>query len=188
MIGIAAVAAPWGPVHVAANREAVVGLAVLTTRDGFAAGLRRRFSEPVAEAGQRIPWPAARTLNVALDAVVAHLAGDPRALLSLPFDLGSGSAWDRLVLDGVRRVPWGEVTSYGWLARAIGRPRAARAVGGAVGRNPIGLIIPCHRIIAADGTLGGYGGGWFGDREALLSIKRELLALEGIDIPPVRMP
>ena len=186
MIGIAAVEAPWGPVHVAATEAAIVGLSVLTTRDEFAAGLRRRFIEPAAEGGQAIPPRVARRLTEAVDAIVAHLAGHPRALLGLPFDLGSTSSWDRLVLEAVRRVRWGEVASYGSLAREIGRPGAARAVGGAVGRNPIGLIIPCHRIIAADGTLGGYGGGWFGDREALLAIKRELLSLEGNEIPPNR--
>lgn len=71
------------------------------------------------------------------------------------------------------------MTSYGRLARWIGRPGAARAVGGAVGRNPIGLIVPCHRVIAGDGSIGGYGGSWLGDRDALLAIKRRLLALEG---------
>jgi methylated-DNA-[protein]-cysteine S-methyltransferase len=75
------------------------------------------------------------------------------------------------------------VTSYGRLARSIGRPGAARAVGAAVGRNPIGLIIPCHRVIAGDGSLGGYGGGWSGEREALLDIKRRLLATERIELP-----
>jgi methylated-DNA-[protein]-cysteine S-methyltransferase len=75
------------------------------------------------------------------------------------------------------------VTSYGRLARAIGRPGAARAAGGAVGRNPIGLLIPCHRVIAGDGSIGGYGGDWMGSREQLLDIKRELLALEGIGLP-----
>ena len=81
-------------------------------------------------------------------------------------------------------MPWGEVTSYGRLAREIGRPGAARAVGGAVGRNPIGLIVPCHRVIAGDGSLGGYGGSWLGDREALLAIKRRLLALEDASVAP----
>jgi methylated-DNA-[protein]-cysteine S-methyltransferase len=77
----------------------------------------------------------------------------------------------------------GEVTSYGRLARAIGRVGAARAVGGAVGRNPIGLAIPCHRVIAGDGSIGGYGGDWFGSREQLVEIKRELLAMEGVELP-----
>ena len=57
-----------------------------------------------------------------------------------------------------RRSAWGETASYGEIARRVGAPRAARAVGGAVGRNPVSLIVPCHRVIAADGTLGGYGG------------------------------
>jgi methylated-DNA-[protein]-cysteine S-methyltransferase len=83
----------------------------------------------------------------------------------------------------VRGIGWGEVTSYGRVARAIGRPGAARAAGGAIGRNPIGLAIPCHRVIAGDGTIGGYGGEWFGSRETLLEIKRELLAREGIRMP-----
>ena len=85
------------------------------------------------------------------------------------------------MLGGVRRVPWGEVTSYGRLARAIGRPGAARAAGGSVGRNPIGLADALPRVIAGDGSLGGYGGSWLGDREALLEVKRTLLALEGSD-------
>jgi len=79
-------------------------------------------------------------------------------------------------------VPWGSVTSYGRIARTVDRPGAARAVGGAVGRSPIGIVIPCHRVIAADGTLGGYGGDWYGSRALHLAVKRELLALEGVDV------
>jgi methylated-DNA-[protein]-cysteine S-methyltransferase len=79
------------------------------------------------------------------------------------------------------------VTSYGRVARRIGRAGAARAVGGAVGRNPIGLLIPCHRVIAGDGSLGGYGGAWFGTREALLEVKRTLLELEGVALPARRL-
>ena len=91
------------------------------------------------------------------------------------------------MLGGVRRVGWGEATSYGRVARAIGRRGAARAVGGAVGRNPIGLAIPCHRVLAGDGSIGGYGGDWFGSREELLEIKRELLAREGISLPAAHL-
>jgi methylated-DNA-[protein]-cysteine S-methyltransferase len=91
------------------------------------------------------------------------------------------------VLGGVAAVPWGEATSYGRVARRIGRPGAARAVGGAVGRNPIGIVIPCHRVLAGDGSLGGYGGDWWGSRDALLEIKRELLRLEGIEVPVARL-
>ena len=91
-------------------------------------------------------------------------------------------AWDRHVLDEVAAIPFGSTASYGDIARRVGAPRAARAVGGAVGRNPIGLLIPCHRVIAADGTIGGYGGDAWGSREDRLDIKRALLRREGVEI------
>jgi methylated-DNA-[protein]-cysteine S-methyltransferase len=174
--GVAVVDAPWGPVHVAASRDAILGIAVLAPRDAFVADVEHRTG--------RAPGPAAGSfLDRAAEAVEAFLAGDPSALVALPLDLGDRGPWDRAVLGGVREVGWGQVTSYGRVARAIGRPGAARAAGGAIGRNPIGLAIPCHRVIAGDGTIGGYGGDWFGSREALLEIKRELLATEGIALP-----
>jgi methylated-DNA-[protein]-cysteine S-methyltransferase len=181
MIGISVVEAPWGPVHIAADARGVVGLEVLTGTGAFIASVqRRRPTEVVARAPEDLAAPAARRhLRAAADAVEAYLDGRPDALDELPFVLDGLASWDRLVLQGVRSVPWGELTSYGRLARQIGRPGAARAVGGAVGRNPIGLVVPCHRVIAGDGSIGGYGGSWFGDREVLLGIKRELLAHEG---------
>ena len=86
------------------------------------------------------------------------------------------------MLEAVRAIPRGQTAGYGEVARRIGRPGAARAVGGAVGRNPVGLLIPCHRVIAGDGTLGGYGAAAWGGREAALEVKRELLALEGVEV------
>jgi methylated-DNA-[protein]-cysteine S-methyltransferase len=91
--------------------------------------------------------------------------------------------WDRRVLSEVRQVGWGRTASYGDIARRVGMPRAARAVGGALGRNPISLLIPCHRIIAADGTLGGYGGTGWVDRDRQLSRKEALLLREGVAVP-----
>lgn len=177
MIGSAAVSAPWGPVHVAVDADAVVALEVMATDESFAGSIRRRLGEvPQASPGGAVE----RRLAAAIEAVEGYLAGRPGALTGLRFALRGVTDWDRRVLEGVRRVPWGEVTSYGRLAREIGQPRAARAVGGAVGRNPIGLIVPCHRVIAGDGSLGGYGGSWLGDREALLAVKRRLLDLEDI--------
>lgn len=83
----------------------------------------------------------------------------------------AGTPFQVEVWGALARIPYGETVSYADVARSIDRPTAVRAVGGANGRNPIAIIIPCHRVIAADGTLGGYTGG--------LQIKRELLALEG---------
>jgi methylated-DNA-[protein]-cysteine S-methyltransferase len=174
----AVVATPWGPVHVAVSEIGVVALEVLTPEPAFVAGLERRLQCPVV----RIAPARNPLLGRAVEELEEFLAGQRRAF-DLAVDLAGRSEWDRTVLGMVRRVPWGGVTSYGRLARAIERPGAARAAGGAVGRNPIGLLIPCHRIIAGDGSLGGYGGDWFGSRERLLEIKRELLAREGVDLP-----
>jgi methylated-DNA-[protein]-cysteine S-methyltransferase len=173
---IAVVDAPWGPVHLAAGPDAILGIAVLAARDVFIADVERRT-------GRALGSPARSFLDDAAEALEAFLAGHPSALVALPLDLGDRGPWDRAVLGGVRDIGWGRVTSYGRVARAIGRPGAARAAGGAIGRNPIGLAIPCHRVIAGDGTIGGYGGDWFGSREALLEIKLELLAHEGIRLP-----
>ena len=90
---------------------------------------------------------------------------------AIPIDLDDRPRFDQVVLGAVRGIGWGETASYGEIARRVGAPRASRAVGGALGRNPISLVIPCHRVIAADGTLGGYGGdGWI-DRDRELSRK-----------------
>jgi O-6-methylguanine DNA methyltransferase len=174
---VAAIEAPWGPIHVAASRRAIVGLAVLSPREPFVRDVARRTG------GDLVGGPGGPLLERAVAALAAFLDGEPALLGGLPLDLADRGSWDRTVLAGVRTLGWGEVTSYGRLARSIGRRGAARAVGGAVGRNPIGLAIPCHRVIAGDGTIGGYGGDWFGSRDDLLAIKRELLAREGVTLP-----
>jgi len=92
-----------------------------------------------------------------------------RPAFELPLTM-TGAPFDQLVWQELRRIPYGETISYGELARRIGHPNAARAVGVANGRNPIAVIIPCHRVIGADGSLTGYGGG--------LERKRFLLELE----------
>ena len=175
---IAAIAAPWGPVHIAATSRGVVALEILAPREEFVERLQRRLRRQVGTSPNPI-------LDAAVVQVEEFLDGRRRAF-DLPIDLADRPAWDRTVLGAIREIPWGEVTSYGQLARRIDRAGAARAVGGAVGRCPIGLIIPCHRVIAGDGSLGGYGGDWFGSRQRLLELKSELLAREGIDIPVPR--
>ncbi|MBA2719342.1 MAG: MGMT family protein [Chloroflexi bacterium] len=166
----------WGPVQVATSENAVVGIAIRTPREPFT-------SDVACRTGRSLVDGTSPMLDRAVAALEAFDAGDALALAALPLDLAGRSEWDRAVLGGVHGLAWGEVTSYGRLARTIGRPGAARAVGGAVGRNPIGLAIPCHRVIAGDGSIGGYGGDWFGSREELLEIKRELLAREGVQLP-----
>jgi methylated-DNA-[protein]-cysteine S-methyltransferase len=97
-----------------------------------------------------------------------YFAGD-RTVFDVPLQL-DGTPFERSVWSALQEIPYGETTSYGEVARRIGQPTAARAVGLANGRNPIAVIVPCHRVIGANGSLTGYGGG--------LERKRTLLALE----------
>jgi methylated-DNA-[protein]-cysteine S-methyltransferase len=180
---IAILDGPWGPIHVAASDHGVAAIELMTPTEPFVAGLERRFRSSVVSLRDRpSDDPAARTAKDTLAILEAYFDGTPIEE-SPVLDIGDRSGWDREVLGGVRSVGYGEVVSYGGLARRVGRPGAARAVGGAVGRNPIGILIPCHRVIAGDGTIGGYGGAWWGTRERHLDIKRELLEREGIRLP-----
>ena len=176
-----AFAAPWGPIRLAATSGGLVAVEQLTSAEEFAARLERRFGMPPIDLDTApADGPAVRHLEAARRAFDAFVAGDLGALGDLPIDLDDRPAWDRLVLAAVRGIRPGATASYGEVARMIGKSGAARAVGAAVGRNPIGLVIPCHRVIAGDGSLGGYGGGWWGGRQAGLELKRELLAREGV--------
>jgi methylated-DNA-[protein]-cysteine S-methyltransferase len=184
---IATLTSTWGPIHVAVTDRGVAAVAWLQPIEHVTAELERRFHGEVVEARAAAPADPRRAL---LDRTIAELTrwldGEP-ATFDLPLDLADRPAWDRAVLEAVKATPWGAVTSYGAVARAIGRPGAARAVGGAVGRNPIGIVVPCHRVIAGDGSIGGYGGDAWGNRESRLELKRTLLRLEGVIVgPPTR--
>ena len=124
-----------------------------------------------ARLAKRLPGAAITDWTIpARPALVAYLGGDLGALDAVAVDTG-GTDFQRRVWAALRRIPPGETTSYGALAAALGRPSATRAVGAANGRNPVSLIVPCHRVIGADGSLTGYA--WGVER------KRWLLAHEG---------
>jgi len=106
-----------------------------------------------------------------------YLAGR-RAFFSVPIDLEGLGTFQRKVLDLTLRVPFGETRSYSWIARQIGHPLAVRAVGTALGRNPVPFIVPCHRILRTDGSLGGYGLG-LPLKTRLLDLERSTPVLEG---------
>jgi methylated-DNA-[protein]-cysteine S-methyltransferase len=181
----AAFAAPWGPIRLAATGRGLVAVEQVTSAEEFEARLERRFGAPPVDFAEAPAGsPAVPHLEHGRQAFEAFVTGDLSALDDLPIDMADRPAWDRLVLDAVRGIRPGATASYGEVARMIGRPGAARAVGAAVGRNPLGLVIPCHRVIAGDGSLGGYGGGWWGGRQAGLELKRELLAREGVHPRP----
>jgi len=94
-----------------------------------------------------------------------------RAAFDLPLDLSAGTAFQQAVWRALLNIPRGSTCSYGALSAAIGKPAAVRAVGGAIGRNPLGIVVPCHRVMGANGSLTGYTGG--------LQHKVALLQLEG---------
>ena len=126
--------------------------------------LRRHCgADPVLMEG-RAPGPVRQ-------AVEAYFAGDVRALDALEVKT-AGTVFQRAVWAALRAIPAGETRSYAQLAAAIGAPRAVRAAGLANGQNPVAVIVPCHRVIGANGTLTGYAGG--------LERKRWLLAHEGV--------
>jgi methylated-DNA-[protein]-cysteine S-methyltransferase len=89
---------------------------------------------------------------------------------SVPVDLSSGTNFQQKVWRALTKIPRGETRSYRWVAQKIGKPKASRAVGAACGANPVPVILPCHRVVSSDGSLGGFGGG--------LPMKRRLLAVE----------
>ncbi|MFJ9538375.1 methylated-DNA--[protein]-cysteine S-methyltransferase [Streptomyces sp. NPDC101225] len=149
------VAGPYGPLTLVADDGVLCGL--------YMTGQRHR--PPQETFGDRDDTLFAE----AEQQLKAYFAGELTEF-TLPLSL-HGTPFQRAVWDELRRIPYGETRSYGQLADALGRPSASRAVGLANGRNPIGIIVPCHRVVGADGSLTGYGGG--------LERKRRLLALEG---------
>jgi len=112
---------------------------------------------------------AAPPANIAHE--LREYAQGRRREFDVTLDWSALKPFQRAVLMSAREIPFGETRSYGWLANAIGKPRASRAVGQALHNNPVPILVPCHRVVASDGGLGGYAGG--------LALKRKLLALEG---------
>jgi methylated-DNA-[protein]-cysteine S-methyltransferase len=135
------------------------GLAVI----GFPKGSMRRNPEPDWIFNERKLATARRQLR-------EYFAGKRREF-DLPLHL-SGTEFQVSVLKALQEIPYGETVSYGEIARRIGRPKAVRAVGAANGRNPLPIVVPCHRVIGSTGDLTGFGGG-LDTKEALLRLEAE---------------
>jgi methylated-DNA-[protein]-cysteine S-methyltransferase len=176
------IASPWGPVHLAASAIGVCGVELLGSAAAFADEVGRRIGGAVRSAGDDAPSGAAAQLAAARAELALAVEGRPSHIQEVPLDWRGIPPWDRRVLEGTRSLARGEATSYGRLARRIGAPGAARAVGSALGRNPFWILVPCHRVVAGDGSIGGYGGGL-----ESLELKRDLLALEGTTVPVARL-
>lgn len=147
---------PLGPLTIAASARGIC-------RIDFGAAAAPAAPDPPSAA-------AAALLRRARAQLLEYFAGRRRAF-ELPVDLSAVGPFQRQVLEHTAAVPAGQVLTYGQVARALGRPGAARAVGGALNRNPVPIVVPCHRIVGASGRLVGYAGG--------LERKRALLELEG---------
>jgi methylated-DNA-[protein]-cysteine S-methyltransferase len=143
--------------------ETAIGRCALLWRGGLVVGAALPEADEASQRASlaaRFPGadeaepPAFVAETVAL--VVRHLAGEKVEFSSIPIDLGSASDLERKVYEAARRIPCGEVRTYGEIAREIGAPGAAQAVGAALGRNPVPILVPCHRVLATGGRSGGF--------------------------------
>ena len=122
--------------------------------------------------------PDAPLFTNVFDSLTRYFLGENPEFHQVPLTLSGGTEFQRAVWHTIREIPYGETRTYKWLAEQIGNPKAVRAVGGAVGANPISILIPCHRVIGSNGKLGGYGGG--------IERKRQLLELEGYPVETLK--
>jgi O-6-methylguanine DNA methyltransferase len=156
------VESPVGTLFLAATKRGLAFLDFSKSKAEF----KRRISMVYPEANL---VESAANLSPALEDLQRYWHGDVEQSIST-FDL-TGTRFQKQVWNALLTIPSGEVISYGELAKKLGKPKASRAVGAAVGRNPVAILIPCHRVVASDGTLCGYGGG--------LARKAKLLSHEG---------
>ena len=153
---------PLGTIAVAATAKGLTGLWFTENQRYLPPGLIGPAAWPEAD-----EHPVLRQTGQQL----AEYFSGRRSQFDLPLDLSCGTAFQQLVWQTLLAIAHGDVISYGEVSRRIGNPTAVRAVGGAVGRNPVSIIVPCHRVMGTNGALTGYGGG--------LARKTALLRLEG---------
>jgi methylated-DNA-[protein]-cysteine S-methyltransferase len=161
---------PVGTLLVAATERGLCRISYDSRPDRAAEALAETYGARVLRAAKPLD-PVRRQLDEYFEGT--------RTEFELPIDLRQTGSFSRAVLTRLARVPYGEVTTYGALAAAAHRPRAARAVGTVMNRNPIPIVLPCHRVVGANGSLVGYAGG--------LERKEQLLTLEGAIQPRLDM-
>ena len=149
-------------------------LAIWVTRHGVR---RVGFVEQDMVDGRHWDPSGDETLAAAFEQIGEYLAGS-RKSFELPLDFSGATTFQRQIFERLTHIPCGRIISYGDIADELGDPGAARAVGQAVGANPMPIIVPCHRVMRSDGKLGGYSGG--------LQRKVILLGIEGVDVDAPR--
>jgi len=162
MVQVHSFLTPYGELRSAVSERGVMLLTLPGVSESIFEALLRRLVPDCSKA-------QGGDLNKQLETEVTEYCHGRRREFTLPLDVRV-TAFYRQVLDAVARIPYGATMTYAEIAAAIGKPAATRAVGGANARNPLPLLIPCHRVVATSG-LGGYGGG--------LEMKRRLLTMEG---------
>ena len=157
---------PWGRMAVAATARGLAHVVLPGKKNGAAfARLARLESGDAPRSARTCARRAEREIR-------EYLRRRRRRAFTVPLDLAALPRFHQRALLAAREIPFGRTVTYGELAARAGRPYAARAVGQAMARNPVPLVVPCHRVVAAGGRLGGFGGG--------AALKRRLLALENV--------
>ena len=154
----------WGWIELAASEKGITSIVLPRSNRARRMNGQATGNRPEPDA------PASSILAEAEAQLIDYLEGKRRDF-SVSVDMTQGTAFQRRVWRAILRIPYGRVRSYQWVAEKVGGKGYARAVGMALGSNPIPIVVPCHRIIAHDGSLGGFGCG--------LPMKRRLLKLEG---------
>jgi methylated-DNA-[protein]-cysteine S-methyltransferase len=165
--------------------EAIVGASLPESDE---AAMRRSLARRFPGAVEAEP-PA--FVRAAAERVASHFGGDFQDFSDLGFDLSAASAFERAVYAAALAIPCGETRTYGDLARALGQPQAAQAVGVALGRNPVPILVPCHRILAGGGRSGGFSApGGVATKFRILEIERARLPGEQtglFEAPPLKL-
>ncbi len=150
----------WGP----------AGIAGLQLPESTPAGTRARVKRRWPAAEERAPTPEMQRV---IDRVLALLAGEAVDLSDVPLDFGAAPEFHRRAYAIARTIPHGQTMTYGEIAKRLGVPHESREVGQAMGRNPIAIIMPCHRVLGADGKMGGF------SANGGVATKRRILEIEG---------
>ncbi|HZR46187.1 MAG TPA: methylated-DNA--[protein]-cysteine S-methyltransferase [Candidatus Manganitrophaceae bacterium] len=158
---------PLGPLWMVSNREGLCFILREESQPAFLAG--------IAACAGFIPRRDSTRFGRWRQLFTGYFSGK-RVLFDEPISWTVGTSFQKKIWNQMRKIPHGELRSYRWIADELKMGAAARAVGNACGKNPLPIVVPCHRVVRHDGSLGGYTGG--------IGIKKKLLAIEGAPVPP----